>query len=135
MAVEYIVSDVLGSGQFDRQPWTDTTGPYRPAAVQYCTDHVSAIDLEVAPIALTKAIDPDLVGLGNDNRCAVIPGATLQDTLTPGTANTVNNWLANHGIPAEDLPLVAAGMTKQQALEAIGSYINPGFGTFSVGGQ
>lgn len=133
MAVEYIVSDVIGNGQFVRlSEQTDLNGPYRPAAEQYCANgHVNAIDIDVASIALTKAIDPDLVGLGNDNRCVLVPGNTLDDVYTAGTANTVNNWLEAHGMPR----LIVAGDTKLIAIEKIGTYINPGFGSFSVGGQ
>lgn len=133
MAVEYIVSDVIGNGQWPGrgEALTDLNGPYRPAAEQYCTQFVNAIDIAKADIALTKAIDPDLVGLGNDNRCQLVPGATLDDVYTPGTANTVNNWLEAHSIPR----LIVAGDTKLIAIEKIGTYINPGFGSFSVGGQ
>lgn len=127
---EYVLSRVVGNGQFPGrgEALTDANGPYRPVVERYATQYVHAID---GTRALSLVVDPDYVGIGNDSRCRIIPGATLDEVLTAQQANVANNWLTNNEYPA----LAVAGMTKRELIVAVGTFINPGFGSFAVAGE
>lgn len=127
---EYVLSRVVGSGYWPGpgEALTDANGPFRPVVERYATQYVHAID---GTRALSLVIDPDYTGIGNDSRCRIIPGATLDEVLTAQQAAVANNWLTNNEYPA----LAVEGMTKRDLVIAVGTYINPGFAAFAVAGE
>lgn len=115
----FAISPLIGSGTM--------ADPYRAKAQQYGA-HVAIIPVSpttgqpIFPWAFvyTEA-DPAL--LDADNAIVRIPENRLDRTLNTPVVNRVNQRLADFGAP----PLVSAGMTVLEAINAIGSYLVPGW--------
>ena len=136
--MEYVISRVVGNGQFPGrgEALTDANGPYRPVVERYATQYVHTIR-EPGPGEPGRAISlvagEDIAAINADIRCRVVPGSTLDDTLTALQAQVVNNWLSNNGFD----PVAVAGMTKRELVIAVARQLDPTFSpsAFSVGGN
>jgi hypothetical protein len=103
--MEYAISEIIGSGTIDQ--------PYRPVVADYGCDYVA---VEKDGIFFVKFENCIVSGVLLDDRLTTL-NKPLTDTINATTANVVNNRLdSKYGITSDP---VVAGMTVQQALEAI----------------
>lgn len=119
----FVISPVIGTGGYIRDPITHQIvfDPYR-LSVELYGNHVAIIDPARASfgIAFTEGRVQDIDADSSQLR---ITENRLDRTLNNAAANVINGRLAEYGAPA----LVSQGMTVQDALTAVGSYIQPGW--------
>ena len=114
-----ILSD-MDPGAVDTDPMYDENGNVTNPNYMVPTNPNYGHPAKMLALVYSSA-DPSVLQADPDLR--VIPGSSLDNVINAAGANIVNNKLSQYGIPA----LVVAGMTRLQAINAIGGYLSPGW--------
>lgn len=122
----WALSGILGNGAWTRPPWTDTTGPYRPAAASYGPILALIVsNTDGTPIAtwclVRTGTGYDTAAAGADARVRLLPDLSFDHVLTsPERAAIKNNADL---IGATGLVLVA-GDTVRVALKKLADMLD-----------